>query len=109
MKHTGSRAAQVTTSDDNPHDTRWTLRREHIGAALWCSFLAACLASLLFFGVFDPAMLADDARPPRWLANRMTGYGVLFFFFWSVSAVAAGLTAYLIDTAHEPPRDREQS
>lgn len=65
---------------------------------LWSSFLAACVATALFFAYFDPLLLADDARPPHWLADRMTGYAIGFFFFWIVCAIAALLTAWLIDT-----------
>ena len=39
-----------------------------------------------------------DFHPPAWLANRMTGYTVGFFFFWGVCTIASFLTAYLIDT-----------
>lgn len=107
MKPTAGSAAKAW-SDASGSDNDLTPRRKHVGVVVWCSFLAACLASLFFFGMFDPATLADDAQPPRWLANRMTGYGVLFFFFWAVSVVAAGLTVYLIDTAHASRRDGER-
>jgi hypothetical protein len=44
----------------------------------------------------------DDAAP-NWLADRMTGYAVGFFFFWGICTIASFLTAYLIDTR---PSDR---
>lgn len=69
-----------------------------MGVLLWASFLAACAATALFFAYFDPPLLAADDAPPRWLADRMTGYAVGFFFFWAVCAIAGFLTAYLIDT-----------
>jgi hypothetical protein len=59
---------------------------------------------MVFFAFFDPALLARDHAPPRWLANRMTGYACGFFFFWAVCSVAAFLTAFMIDT-HSPPAD----
>jgi hypothetical protein len=70
---------------------------------LWASFLAACVATLLFFACFDPQLLVDDAvagraAPPAWLADRRAGYTVGFFFFWMMSAIASFLTAYLIET-----------
>ncbi|MDY6944756.1 MAG: hypothetical protein SXG53_03475 [Pseudomonadota bacterium] len=76
----------------------WSRLRQDLGVLLWSSFLAACVAALFFFACFDPLLLADDARPPHWLADRMTGYTVGFFFFWIVCAIAAFLTAWLIDT-----------
>lgn len=79
------------------------LLRQDAGAFLWSSFLAACLATMVFFAFFDPLLLAHDDAPPAWLADRMTGYAVGFFFFWFVCAVAAVLTAYLIDTRPDRP------
>lgn len=81
-----------------PGATRWSRFRQDLGVLLWCSFLAACLATLLFFAYFDPLLLAADDSPPRWLADRQTGYAVGFFFFWAMCTVASFLTAYLIDT-----------
>lgn len=76
----------------------WSRLRQDIGAVLWSAFLAACLATMLFFAVFDPLLLARDSDPPRWLADRKTGYTMGFFFFWLVTTVSALLTAWLIDT-----------
>lgn len=77
-------------------------RAEHAGVALWVSFLTACGATLFFFGYFDPLTLAVDLQPPKWLADRRTGYAVGFFFFWIVSATAAAFTAFMIDTRSTP-------
>ncbi|WP_116809300.1 hypothetical protein [Steroidobacter cummioxidans] len=87
------RTEQQTTSP-----TRWPHFREDLGVLLWASFLAACVATLLFFACFDPQLLVDDAAPPAWLADRRAGYTVGFFFFWMMSAIASFLTAYLIET-----------
>ena len=65
---------------------------------LWDSFLAASVATMFFFAYFDPVLLAHDVAPPAWLADRMTGDAVGFFFFWGVCTIASFLTAYLIDT-----------
>ncbi|HEY5761488.1 MAG TPA: hypothetical protein VIU34_36960 [Steroidobacter sp.] len=78
--------------------SRWPHFREDLGVLLWASFLAACVATLLFFACFDPQLLVDDAAPPAWLADRRAGYTVGFFFFWMMSAIASFLTAYLIET-----------
>ena len=85
-----------------PETTRaWSRLRQDVGALLWCSFLAACLATFLFFAYFDPMLLTHDDHPPAWLADRMTGYAVGFFFFWLVCAVSALLTAWLVDSRPE--------
>jgi hypothetical protein len=76
----------------------WPRFREDLGVLLWASFLAACVATLFFFGYFDPLLLGADDTPPGWLADRMTGYTLGFFFFWGVCTIASFLTAYLIDT-----------
>ena len=76
----------------------WSRLRQDVGALLWCSFLAACIATFLFFAYFDPMLLADDVHPPAWLTDRMTGYAAGFFFFWLVCAISALLTAWLVDT-----------
>lgn len=72
-----------------------------IALILWPSFLAACVASLLFFAAIDPALLRDVG--PRLFANldREAGYALGFFFFWTISAVASALSVYLIRTAHD--------
>lgn len=87
-----------------PADTRnaqrriWPRFREDLGVLLWASFLAASIATMFFFAYFDPVLLVHDVAPPAWLADRMTGYAVGFFFFWAVCTIASFLTAYLIDT-----------
>lgn len=72
--------------------------RHDAGALLWSSFLAACIGAALFFACFDPMLLSDDTNPPHWLADRMSGYALGFFFLWTVCAIAAFLTAWLIGT-----------
>lgn len=82
----------------------WSRLKRDIGVIVWCSFLAAALASLLFFAYFDPQLLAHDDAPPRWLADRMSGYASGFFFFWLIAAVSGGLVAYLLDSLSEQAR-----
>ncbi len=72
--------------DDRP--APWSRLRQDVGAVVWSSFLAACLATMLFFAAFDPLLLANDDAPPWWLESRMTGYGIGFFslgagWFWA--------------------------
>jgi len=78
--------------------------RQDAGVLLWSSFLAACVATMVFFAYFDPQLMSEDHAPPKWLADRMTAYAVGFFFFWGVCAVASFLTAWLIDS-----RERNES
>lgn len=87
-------ATQLET--DTP--TVWSRLRQDIGVIVWCSFLAACFATMLFFAIFDPIYLKHDDDPPAWLADRRTGYALGFFFFWLTSLIAAALTAWLVDT-----------
>lgn len=71
-------------------------RRFHeVGVILWSSFLTACLATLVFFALFDPQLLLEDALPPAWLADRQMGYTIGFFFFWALGAIASTLTLWL--------------
>jgi len=87
----------------------WSRRAQEIGVIVWSSFLAACLASLVFFAFFDPMQLGEDDLPPAWLSSAMTGYAVGFFFFWAVCAVAACLAAYLLETLPRGERDARSS
>jgi hypothetical protein len=88
----------ANTERREPRRGSWPRFRQDLGVLLWASFLAACIATMFFFAYFDPVLLDRDAAPPAWLADRMTGYTVGFFFFWAVCTIASFLTAYLIDT-----------
>jgi hypothetical protein len=94
----------MSVPTDTPRGVRmWPRFREDLGVLLWASFLAACVATMFFFAYFDPRLLTADEAAPNWLADRMTGYTVGFFFFWGICTIASFLTAYLIDTR---PSDR---
>ena len=74
------------------------------GIVVWASFLAGCIATMVFFAVFDPLLLADDVAPPAWLSDRMTPYTIGFFFFWSACGLASAFTVFLVGTRPpEPP------
>jgi hypothetical protein len=64
--------------------------------ALWCSFLAACLATMLFFAFVDPAQVVALLRPTVAAPGRTALYSIGFLFFWLFCALAAGLTAWLL-------------
>ncbi len=82
-------------NDESTATKAWSRLKRDTGAVLWASFLSASLATMLFFAYFDPLLLAHDDDPPAWLADRMTGYALGFFFFWSISAITGLLVAYL--------------
>lgn len=76
----------------------WSRLRQDIGVIVWSGFLAACFATMLFFALFDPALLMHDDAPPAWLVDRRTGYTLGFFFFWTTAMLAAALATWLVDT-----------
>lgn len=96
----------ATTANVTEESCAWSRLRQDVGAIVWCSFLAACFATMLFFALFDPIYLKHDDHPPRWLADRRMGYTLGFFFFWLTAAIAASLTAWLIDTRAARESDR---
>jgi len=83
-----------------------TRRQRDVFVVGWCSFLSAAVATMVFFAFVDPLALADITEPPL-PVDRMGGYALGFFFFWSLAAVSAALTVYLIRTrhGHPPPAD----
>lgn len=70
-----------------------------LALVLWPAFLAACAASLLFFGAVDPVLLRDAGPQLFAHLDRETGYALGFLFFWGIGAIASGLSVYLIRTA----------
>jgi len=88
--------SRVTERQDGRID--W---RHYLGPILWPAFLVACLATMLFFAVFDPLLLLHDAPLPSWITDRPGGYSLGFFFFWVITTLAAGLTAWLIATQRQ--------
>ena len=81
---------------------QWSRNRQAVAIVIWVSFLVAAVATMVFFALFDPEVLAllfDE----RLEIGREAGYAVGFFFFWILSAVCSGLTACLVRTA--PKRD----
>jgi hypothetical protein len=66
--------------------------------ALWCSFLAAALATMFFFAFVDPTPVVALLQPTVDAPSRTALYSLGFFFFWTFCALAAGLTAWLMRT-----------
>src|SRR5450631_2799673 len=89
----------MTARNPGGNDDRNSRPLVYIALVLWPSFLAASVASLLFFAAVDPQLLRDAG--PRIFddINRDAGYALGFFFFWAIAALASGLSVYMIRTA----------
>jgi hypothetical protein len=77
---------------------RWTRKAENVAAVLWPSFLAACIATGIFFGNIDPADLIAISMPLTDVSN-MAGYAIGFFFFWIICILSSLLSVFLIRTS----------
>ncbi len=75
------------------------LLTQQLGAILWPSFLAAALASAVFFAFVDPLLLRDITFPGQHLSREL-GYTAGFFMFWSVTALASAVTCFLLRPLH---------
>lgn len=62
---------------------------------LWPSFLAAGMAEVAFFTLFDP----QDFE-----LGRLAAYSVGFFGFWAIAAASSALTCFLQRGADEVNR-----
>jgi len=82
---------------------QWSRNRQAVATVVWISFLSAAIATMLFFAVFDPVELAS-ALDENLQIGHQAGYAVGFFFFWILSAICSGVTAWLVRTA--PKRDQ---
>ena len=84
------------------------LRR--ILTVLWPSFLAAAMAEMVFFTLFDPDELTLFWRVLP--LSRTAIYSIAFMLFWAFAAVSSWLTALLqrssceINSCPLPPEDR---
>ena len=81
---------------------QWSRNRQAVATVVWISFLTAAIATMVFFAVFDPTELAGALGVN---VGRQAGYAIGFFFFWVMTALASGITAWLVRTA--PKRDEK--
>lgn len=81
-----------------PEQLPWSRGAQAIAAILWPSFLAAGLATMLFFAFVDPESLRDTMVDSLDF-GRMSGYGLGFFFFWLVTLVSSAISVFLLRTA----------
>ena len=81
---------------------QWSRNKQAVFTVVWISFLTAAVGTMLFFAIFDPVELTPvfDADVE---ISRDAGYAAGFFFFWFLTLIGAGLTAFLVRTA--PKRD----
>lgn len=80
---------------------RWSRRSQNIAAIAWSSFLAACVATGLFFGQVNPQDIQIDIDPLLEMSVE-AGYALGFFFFWAICAVSSLLAVFLIRTSRRP-------
>ncbi len=73
-------------------------RIQTVIAILWPSFLTSGLATILFFTLFDPVVLANVAGLPP--VSHLGGYTIGFFAFWLLTAVTGVLTCYFQQPCH---------
>ena len=81
-----------------PEQLPWSRGAQAIAAILWPSFLAAGLATMLFFAFVDPESLRDTMVDSLDF-GRMSGYGLGFFFFWLITMVSSAISVFLLRTA----------
>lgn len=79
---------------DPPDGSRRRLIQQW-GTILWPSFVAAGLASVVFFAFVDPLRLRDISFPQHEISREL-GYTLGFFMFWAVTAAASAITWYLL-------------
>lgn len=84
------------TEPKSDHPPRPLVQR--IGAILWPSFFAACVATMVFFAFVDPIALRDMTFPDLPI-SRVTGYSVGFFMFWLATASSSLFTWILLRPA----------
>lgn len=85
---------------------QWSRNSQAIAIVAWISFLAAAIGTMLFFALFDPVDLIGifDADLD---IGREVGYAAGFFFFWLLTAIASGVTAWLVRTAPKRAKKRQ--
>ena len=80
---------------------------QKVGAVLWPSFFAACVATMVFFAFIDPLQLRDITFPGIDI-SREAGYSIAFFMFWLATASASLFTWILLRPSsrfNKPPAD----
>ena len=76
----------IRESMNRPSSSRRQQLIQHWGAILWPSFIAAGVASVVFFAFVDPLRLQAISFPATPISREL-GYTAGFFMFWTVTAL----------------------
>ena len=68
---------------------------QRVGAVLWPSFFAACVATMVFFAFVDPTELGTITFPQVDIP-RQWGYTLGFFMFWACTFSSSLFTWILL-------------
>ncbi|MGI9335913.1 MAG: hypothetical protein ACR2RL_22430 [Gammaproteobacteria bacterium] len=69
-------------------------RVQRFAALLWPTFIMAGLASVVFFGVFDPVRVLEcTGEAPL---NRIGAYSLAFFCFWALCIASSAATIFFL-------------
>jgi len=88
----------------DPHATPprlWSRLGRDVAMVLWPSFLAASVACLFFYAIFDPTQIGQDTVMAEWFTDAHAGYALGFFSFWGFTTLSSALTLYLARTEAE--------
>lgn len=96
----------MTPLSDKKHPHHDLYRR--IGVVVWVSFVAACIATALFFATFDPLEIVGSATFPVDL-DRTASYSIGFFLFWGLTSATGAVVAWLISTPEHSVADLRES
>ncbi len=86
---------------DLPEQEAWPRDRQKYAALVWISFLGAGFTSVVFFGLLDPLVLADQIR---FLNSREQGYTFGFLFFWAAFLINGWLCLRITRRKRQKPR-----
>jgi hypothetical protein len=75
---------------------------QRLMSILWPSFIAAGIATAVFFTVFDPMELQLLGHHVE--VGRTAAYSIGFFGFWLLGALSSGLTCFFQRSAAEVNR-----
>ena len=70
---------------------------QRVVAILWPSFISAGIATIIFFTVFDPAVIFIDYD-----ISRIGAYSIGFFIFWLFGTLNCMATCYFLKPCKVP-------
>ncbi len=72
----------------------WVPPQQRIAAVLWISFLAAIVATGVFFSAIDPIVLRACVPFPE--VSRYAAYSIGFLLFWLLTASVSLLAVFFL-------------